>query len=138
MNRKLFLNGSLSIIILTLIGCNPSVVKPGGSDLVPERRTGSQGREGFCRRDDNNLIVRVRNQSNSDVIIPSTTIVTFFDGPQSGTVGPMAGGASFDVMIPIPSGCFSPDCSFKISVDANDDIDEDREDNNKADGICIG
>lgn len=139
MNRQLFLNGCFSFIILTLTGCSHSLVNLGGPDLVPEKRTNSQGREGFCRIDGSNLIVRVRNQSNSDVIIDSTTIVTFSAGPpQLGTAGPMAGGASFDVLFPIPSGCFSSDCSFNIQVDANDDVNEDREDNNNVDGICIG
>lgn len=139
MKRQMFLNGIFSFVILVSIGCSQPVVEPGGPDLVPERRTNSQGREGFCRIDGSNLIVRVRNQSNADTVMDSTTIVTFSPGgPRSGTSGPMAGGASFDVPIQIPSECFSSDCRFKIQVDANDVINENREDNNVADGICIG
>jgi len=39
----------------------------------------------------------------------------------------------------VPGNCFSPDCSFKITVDANNQINEsNHEGNNTANGGCIG
>jgi len=130
---------SFGFLWLAITGCSHSVNGLSGPDLVPEKRFGSQGQEGFCRLDEGELIVRVRNQSNSDVIENSTTIVTFSTGgARSATTGPMAGGASLDVSFPVPAECFSSDCRFTVQVDANDEIDEHRENNNLAQGICIG
>lgn len=84
-------------------------------------------------------MVRVRNQTNEDVFDQSTTIVEFSPGgPKSATTAPMPGGSMTDVSLEIPADCFNPDCDFTITVDANDDIDESRENNNTADGKCIG
>jgi subtilase family serine protease len=38
----------------------------------------------------------------------------------------------------IPSGCFTPDCSFQIVVDAAQEVQESNEGNNFADGLCRG
>ena len=64
-------------VALFMEGCNGAA----GPDLVAERRTGGTGAEGFCRRDDaGNLVVRVRNQSNADVLVQTTTVVVFSPG----------------------------------------------------------
>ncbi len=115
-------------------GCNQT-----GPDLVPERRSGGSGPEGFCQRDDTALTVRVRNQANPDVFEQSTVVVDFSPGgPRTATTPPIAGGSFADVMVEIPAGCFNPDCDFEITVDANDDIDEADETNNAEAGACIG
>ena len=125
--------GLLAVINLT--SCDR-----GGPDLVPERRSGGQGEEGFCKRDnDGNLVVRVRNQANQDALNQSTTIVVFTPGePKSGMTAPMPGGSFSEVTFEIPSECFDPDCDFSITLDANNDIAESNEENNSAKGICIG
>jgi hypothetical protein len=132
---------------LTLFGLLLAVAMTGcagnGPDLVPERREGSQGAEGYCRRDENILTIEVRNQGNEDALSPSTVVVVFHadpDQPRSVTAPALAAGSStFDQLeVEIPSGCFNPDCDFTITVDANDDIDESRENNNTEEGICIG
>lgn len=133
MNRQMLALAFFSFIGLVLTSCLL------GPDLVPERRPDSQGEEGFCRRNEGNLVVRVRNQTNEDVFDQSTTIVVFSPGgPKSATTAPMPGGSMTDVIFEVPSACFNPDCDFTITVDANSDITESREDNNVADGICIG
>lgn len=37
-----------------------------------------------------------------------------------------------------PLGCFNPDCVFTIEVDSRKQVDETNENNNKANGLCIG
>jgi len=109
-----------------------------GPDLVPERRSGGQGSEGFCRRDGQVLTVRVRNQGNEDVLILFKTTVQFGSVTKSAMTSPMPSGSFSDVTFDIPAGCFDPDCDFKITVDADNDIEESIESNNVEAGICIG
>jgi hypothetical protein len=104
-------------------------------DLIPSPDENGS----FCKRDDQgNLIVTVCNQGSAPAG-PSITEVDF--GPY-GTVSmptpPLAAGACVDLKIPIPLGCFDPDCEFRIRVDANNDVDEEDETNNQASGSCIG
>lgn len=128
------------LVILALAGLVLTACNPNKPDLIPERRSGSQGAEGFCRTDDDgNLVVRVRNQTNFDNLNPSTTIVEFSPGtPQSAVTAPMPGGSMTDVTFVFPAGCFNPDCDFTITVDANGDVDEGDEGNNTVAGTCIG
>ncbi|TKJ37191.1 MAG: hypothetical protein CEE38_09875 [Planctomycetes bacterium B3_Pla] len=135
MHRQILTLTFLSFMVLVLASCNS-----GGPDLVAERRPGSQGREGFCwRNDEGNLVVRVRNQANGDAVKPSMVIVEFLPGgPRSGTTSALPGGSSGTTEFDIPSECFNPDCDFTITIDANNDVPENREDNNTADGRCIG
>lgn len=135
MGRPILAMTFFCAIVLILSSCDQR-----GPDLVPERRTDSEGAQGFCRRNDQgNLVVRVRNQGNEDVVDPSTTIVVFSPGgPRSSPTAPMPAGSFTDVIFQIPSGCFNHDCSFTVTVDANGEINESIEHNNTADGICIG
>ena len=123
-------------VALFLAGCNGATAP----DLVPESRTDGMGAETFCRKDDaGNLVVRVRNQSNADVLVQTTTVVVFSPGgPRTGTTASMPGGSFADVTLPIPAECFNADCDFTITVDSDEAVDEADEDNNMADGICIG
>ena len=123
-------------VALFLAGCNGATAP----DLVPESRTDGMGAETFCRRDDaGNLVVRVRNQSNADVLVQTTTVVVFSPGgPRTGTTASMPGGSFADVTLPIPAECFNADCDFTITVDSDEAVDESDEDNNTADGICVG
>ena len=124
----------LALVIAAGTGCNGT--RP---DLVPERRSGSQGAEGFCRRSDSDLTVRVRNQANPDALQQSSTVVVFSPGgPKTASTMAIPGGSFDDVTVQIPSGCFNPDCDFTITVDANNDVAEAAEGNNEAEGICIG
>jgi CARDB len=121
----------------------PRSLISGMPDLVPVNPQPNAGKFGFCRRDPSggNLLVRVKNQGVAPAAASHTT-VNFAVG---GTVSPVSvntpmivAGASVDVSAAIPPGCFRPDCSFQIVVDAADEVAESDEGNNVADGLCLG
>ncbi len=141
------------IIIITLltmltVGCLPfGGPFDVGPDLIPEREPGFEGAQGFCIRDNQTLNVRVRNQGNRDVLIKTTTSVVFNQNQVRTVETPeLAAGSMAIVSVQIPSGCFNPDCGFTINVDTNnlveelkhDATDTSHEDNNSAQGVCIG
>ena len=95
---------------------------------------------GFCRGDgQGNLVVYVKNQGSA-AAPASTTRVRF----QTGQVvdlftPPIPAGVTISLTpIPFPPGCFNPDCSFRIIVDAKGDVVESNEANNTGSGMCIG
>jgi hypothetical protein len=100
---------------------------------VPDKETDS-----FCRIDDGTLVVTVRNQGSGGAG-PTTTEVDF---GRHGTVRKptkeLTPGESTDLEIPIPRGCFDPDCQFRIAVDADDDVTESDEGNNVVSDLCLG
>ncbi len=107
-------------------------------DLVPV----PDPKLGFCRRDDQgHLIVTVKNQGTV-VAGPSVTVVDFFAyGTVSMPTPPLAPGASVDLFFLIPTSpknCFDPDCEFRITVDAMNQVVESNEANNIASGTCLG
>lgn len=94
------------------------------------------------------VLVWVENQGS--LTAPSSYVSITFKGSGGsiiGTVeiatptGPMAPG---DVVGPLraivldPGACFSPGCSFTITVDSRDDVEESREDNNQQDDAILG
>ena len=92
----------------------------------------------FCKRKDSTLTVTVKNQGTSGAG-PSVTEVDFLAfGKVSMPTPPLGLGASVDILFPIPPGCFNPDCEFRITVDANNQVNESNEGNNIAKDICIG
>jgi hypothetical protein len=92
----------------------------------------------FCRREDNDLIVTVRNQGTASAG-PSKTEVDFYKYGKAVCPTPaLAGGASTNLAFPIPRGCHDPDCEFRITVDVGGDVVESDEGNNTADGLCLG
>jgi hypothetical protein len=85
------------------------------------------------------LVVRVENKGPAPAVIPSTTRVEFPGfTTQDVTTPPIAVGASVDLMVSIPFGCFNPDCDFRIIVDVNNEIPETDEANNSAADFCLG
>ena len=100
-------------------------IKKGGIvDLVPVRRPGSTGAEGYCRRDGaGNLLVRIKNlgigASNNGV---ARVTFQFRQGgtvvvaPRDAAYGSIVGGGTAFVAVPIPGGCFDSDCDFAIDV----------------------
>jgi hypothetical protein len=117
------------------VGRNTGVQKP---DLVPERIPGTVDDLGFCRIEDDNLVVRVRNQGNSDVLVQTTTVVQFSPGgPRTSATPPIPHGSFADVMFPI-GRCFEPDCDFTITLDADQVVKEVDERNNTVSASCIG
>ena len=144
--RKIIVIVLLSSLV---VGCLPEKAAfDVGPDLVPERQPGFDGAQGFCIRDNqNNLNVRVRNQGNRPVQIETITSVVFNQNQVRTVQTPaLVEGSMVIVSVPIPSGCFNPDCGFTINVDTNNQVDElkhdasdtSHEDNNTAQGVCIG
>lgn len=112
----------------------PRRLEIGMPDLIPVPDTNGF----FCRRENGNLIVTVRNQGNATAG-PSTTRVDFgrhgiVDMPTPGLIA----GASTELKFPIPPGCFDPDCQFRIFVDVHNVVAESDESNNMASGTCLG
>lgn len=85
------------------------------------------------------LVVTVKNQGSS-VASASNTTVAFSSGEVfSLPTGFLAPGQSVDLpALSIPLGCFQPDCSFRITVDSSDQVNEFDEANNSVQGQCVG
>ncbi len=134
MYRQILTLGLVGFATLILAGC--------AADLVPERQPGTVGPNGFCRREGGDLVVRVTNNGNKDS--GATTTRVGFTGAsgvsaQTKVTNPVPkNGGSVDVRFKIPAECFDPDCNFVITVDVNDDENEQKENNNIAKGTCIG
>lgn len=113
----------------------PRRIQVGQPDLVPMPDENGF----FCRRDDKgNLLVTVHNQG-TDAAGPSTTRVDFgAHGSVDMPTPPLTAGASVTLRVPIPLGCFDPDCSFRIAVDVHHVVAESNEGNNFASGTCLG
>jgi hypothetical protein len=108
-------------------------------DLVPFSPFGTS-LNAFCRIEQGGKLLRVtvKNQGNADAG-PSKTTVTFVNKPFTLDTPPIPAGGSVDLLFKVPSGCFNPDCSFKITVDSSNQVDElNNEGNNTANGGCIG
>lgn len=148
MNFRKLLVGALSFgFFLMVAACaTHPTVSSDRPDLIPELRSGTGGPEGYCRKNDKELVVKVLNQSTTGTDKASKTEVKFSNGPIGKKLtGPLAGGASEEVNFPMPQSCFNPDCHFKIMVDADNDIEEspveapdNHEFNNNAEGVCPG
>jgi hypothetical protein len=112
------------------------------TDLIVLPRPGQEDRtdnEAFCNIDGNDLVVRVKNVGTSDAP-PVDVIVEFHSSTTSQivTTPPIPGLTEVEVRVTIPPGCFDPDCSYRITVDPNNLINEVKEDNNVQEAICIG
>jgi len=97
------------------------------------------GPAAFCRIEQSGkeLRVTVKNQGLVDVGSSKTT-VTFDETPFTLETPPVPGGGSVDLLFKVPAGCFSPDCSFRISVDSSNQVNEVDEKNNNVIGGCLG
>ena len=108
-------------------------------DLLPFSPSGTNP-NAFCRMEGGGkqLRVTVKNQGNENAAASKTT-VTFLNKPFTLDTPPISAGGSVDLLFNLPSGCFSPDCSFKITADSANQINESsNEGNNSANGRCIG
>jgi hypothetical protein len=106
----------------------------GGADLVPV----PDERGSFCRRDDEVLLVEVRNQGTARAEQSITTVNFGSFGSASEITAPLDPNASTTHVFKIPLGCHDPDCGFTITVDANAEVPESNETNNVASDVCIG
>jgi len=92
----------------------------------------------WCDIDGGDLTVHIMNQGFANA--GSSTTSVDFGG--AGTVDvptpSILSGQTVSVTVPIPGGCFDPDCGFTIEVDYDDDVEEALEDNNTQEGSCLG
>jgi hypothetical protein len=126
------------------IGADGAVINQSGIDVeqIRERRRGTAQLADLvpvpgCERKGSNLLVTVRNQGAGPAGA-STTRVDFGTSVQNAATPPIAPGATVQVSVPIPAGCFRPDCSFRVIVDAASVVPESDEANNTASSTCIG
>lgn len=124
---------------VTVLGLRPTsggIPSQRSPDLVPFSPLGT-GPNAFCRMEEGGKLLRVtvKNQGNADAGASKTT-VTFVNKPFTLDTPPVAAGGSADLLFKVPSGCFSPDCSFKVTVDSSNQVNESNEQNNSANGAC--
>ncbi|BCG46598.1 hypothetical protein GEOBRER4_n1404 [Citrifermentans bremense] len=108
-------------------------------DLIPFSPTGT-GPLSFCRLEQNGTLLRVtiKNQGNGNAGASKTTVV-FNNQPVTLDTPPVPAGGSVDLLFGVPRNCFSPDCSFRITVDSENQVDElSNEGNNTVGGGCLG
>lgn len=122
-----------SILALT-VGCGGN--KP---DLIPQRRPGSEGKEGYCNIKEGKFIVIVKNQGGKTLTPDVEVTVEFMPGgvfvkPMEGIPALLPAGGTVEIPFDIPVGGIEV---FKITVDSNNKLEESNENNNTADGRCI-
>lgn len=120
---------------VTILGLRPLAL---AADLVPFSPSGNS-EAAFCRIEQGGkLRVSVKNQGNADAGISKTTVIFNTASPTLDTPA-IPAGWSVDLLFKVPLGCFSPDCSFKITGDSVNQVDEsNNEGNNSASGGCTG
>jgi hypothetical protein len=98
-----------------------------------------------CLRNESGLLITIGNMGS--VGAPATILrVQFPNGIVNVNIPPIGPSSLVQAPpVPIPSGCFSPDCGFLIRVDAGGAVTEvggpypqGAEQNNTASGYCIG
>lgn len=138
MRRQILLVVVIGLLAVALSAC-PAPEPEGMPDLVPVKAPGNPT---FCEIEGGNLKVFVKNQGTADASGSEVEVVFHMgDGvqqPVRGATGPISQGATDTVLIPIPAGCYNPDCDFTITVDIVNEINESNEGNNVAQGSCIG
>lgn len=143
--RVLVFAGLFAAAVLSACPGPPPEPPSGNPDLVPVPQILSFTplSVDFCKRDSaGKLVVTVRNQGSGNASA-SKTAVEFFPGGIVPTGGiateAIPAGEVKEVAFDIPAGCFNPDCEFRITVDAGNNVSEGaNEGNNSADGRCIG
>ena len=115
----------------------PSAPRP---DLAPVKALDGGRPAGYCDRASGNdsLRVTVKNQGKASAPASVTTVIFTPGGPSAHKTPALAAGASTNFTVPIPQGCFNPDCRFRITVDSEKTVVESNEGNNSANGICAG
>ncbi len=126
---------------VTILGLTPTaggIGRQKAPDLVPFSPSGNSA-TAFCRLEQGRkLRVTVKNQGNKNAAASKTT-VTFDNKTVSLDTPAIPAGGSVDLLFDVPATCFNADCSFKITVDSNNQLDElNMKGNNSADGGCIG
>lgn len=150
--REAFLVGSGVTLLLATAASGGCAAGGAGGAAGPDLHFVPE--EGLlCERDENGrLLFTVRNggdtRSNGANIrveygsgafppdnIPHTAGSTFFIACPPFPLDP---GQEIVCPAPIPPGCFGPDCSFRVTIDSTDLVDESNEQNNVRGEMCLG
>jgi photosystem II stability/assembly factor-like uncharacterized protein len=107
-------------------------------DLLPLNPNPERGTAGLCRLKDGKLVVTIKNQGIADAAGSTTTVDFANSGPVFQPISPIRAGSSVDQLFDVPGSCFGPNCTFKITADSRNEIDESDETNNIANGLCPG
>ena len=100
------------------------------------------GGPSFCKREGQKLTVRIKNEGTAAA--PASLVRVEFAGGvvASANAPPIQPGQFADLIIEVPANCPSSagatDCTFRICVDPNNQINELRKDNNCSNGRCVG
>lgn len=131
--------GHFSSHKVTILGLKP-VASALAPDLVPFSPLGKDPFS-FCRMEQNGTLLRVtvKNQGNGNAGASKTTVF-FSNGPViTLDTPPVPAGGFVDLLFSVPANCFSPDCSFRITVDSDNQVNEfTNEGNNTVNGGCLG
>jgi hypothetical protein len=126
---------------VTILGLRPVASKgtPRGltPDLVPFSPLGTAA-TAFCRMSDDRkvLIVSVQNRGDADAG-PSKTTVAFAEKAFTLATPAIVAGGSTVLSFKVPGGCVSRSCSFRITVDSSNQVNEGNgEGNNSVTGTC--
>lgn len=123
---------------VTILGFKPTASAP-SPDLIPFSPAGG-GPLAFCRMEQGGKLLRVtvKNQGNGGAGASKSTVV-FGNIPVTLDTPPIPAGASTDLLFEVPGNCFVPDCSFRITVDSGNQVNESaNEGNNSVGGGCLG
>lgn len=132
-----------TIIMLTLAFAAASILAACQTrEVAPVPKNPDIGPPGYCERGADGLRVTVSNGGTAvETDIPVSVEFGTLNGPVDvpGTIsGDVQPGATGFVDVAIPPLCFIPDCDFTITVDPDNKIPESDENNNTAQGKCIG
>jgi hypothetical protein len=108
------------------------------ADLVPLPRSGNATSTiDYCI--DGGVGVSVKNAGNRNAGPSAVTLQFGVGGPIEVSTPAIDAGKTVDLApVPIPAGCFTPDCGVKITVDSHGQVAEGNEKNNEGTGICVG
>jgi hypothetical protein len=113
------------------------------SDLIPEPPSVGAGPGVVaCRTDTSgNILIGVRNQGAGGAGASVTRVVFTSTAPPTTTDVPTAAltsGSVVDVSFPVPGSCYSPNCTFSVTVNVDGAVTESSTANNGAVGVCLG
>lgn len=120
------------LVTVLFVGCKP--------DLIPSNPKPDLGSAGFCHKDNQGrLLITVKNQGNDDAPASTTTVDFFSFGSFDLPTPPIPAGGSVTLPpVNIPTGCYNPDCNFKITIDSKSQVNESNESNNSVSSNCLG
>lgn len=125
---------------ITILGLGPKggVAQQRAVDLLPFSPMGTST-TAYCRIEESGRMLRVtvKNQGTIEAGGSQTT-VRFGETPFTLDTPSIPAGGSVDLLFKVPTACFTPDCSFTMSVDSHNQVGEADEGNNKVTGGCIG